>query len=92
MKSIDRLIIKAKNLYEPNKEFLVFGTIEHDINTPWKVECMVWDGIKGSGGRTIESTHDTYREAEEAVYEIAEDFPNRNKVKILLIDLETKNE
>lgn len=89
MAKVDQLILKAKGVFEAKKEKLIFGRIEH-LNDKWNCDFMVWDGVTGSGGRSIESIHNTYEEAVAEAHRVFEEFPNDASVKIIVVDCEAK--
>lgn len=87
MKNIDRLIIKAKEMHVANKGFLISGFIDHK-DGKWTLQCMIWDGIPGSGEEIIKSEHSTLLEADQEVNRLAEEYPNKyNDVTIIINDI-----
>jgi hypothetical protein len=83
MRDINRLIIKAKQIYEPKKEQLIYVMIgcggEHNTT------CIVSNGISGQA-RYLESEHNTRDEALAEIDRISEEYPNRKDITVLDVD------
>ena len=69
----------AKKIAEPKKEKLILATLEYENGT-WELNCMLWDGVYGSGGRSIESSHSTRDAAVAEANRISEEYPNDREV------------
>ena len=84
MKSIDQLILRAKKMCEPKKEWLVYIMIgyEGDYNTTF----FLYNGVKGQG-RSIEVKCNTQEGAFAAIESIAAEYPNRFKEVVPIMDL-----
>ena len=77
IKDINRLLIRAKQLYEPNKEKLEYVMI--GLDGPKSVSCMVWNGIIGQA-RYIEFECDTPEEVLMRIAEAAKEYPNSRDI------------
>ena len=73
MKDIKRLIIKAKKIYVPQKEKLIYVMIGYGKKN--NISCMIDNGIKGQT-RYIEFDCDTREEAITKVEQIVNEYPN----------------
>lgn len=85
MAKIDQLIVKAKGAFEAKREKLIFGSIDH-INGTWNCNLILWDGVRYSGTRIIESFHNTYDEAISEIHKVFEEYPNESEIKIIVTD------
>lgn len=90
MERIDRLIIKAKKAIQAKAERLTIGFINRDPDTgQYKARSDLWNGVEGSGIRTITTWHDSQEEAENALRSLADEYPNpKEDVVIFLNDIE----
>jgi len=87
MKLIDRLIHKVNNGTIPGQERLIQGFLNCDNeNDKFILECCLWDGVKGSGGRSIISEHTTKEKAMAHFEEMLTVYPNYKTDPNLLID------
>jgi hypothetical protein len=77
IKDVSRLIIKAKRLYEPNKEKLEYVIMGAESKN--NVSCMVWNGKPGQA-RYIEFECETPEEALTRIAEVAKEYPNSRNV------------
>lgn len=86
MKTLDRLIIKAKN--KCGYERLSNGFISPSETEPvkWLARGDLWNGIPGSGIKSVFcGQYDSIDEAAEAINKLGEQYPN-NKDVIILVD------
>lgn len=95
MKTIDRLIIKAKRKNGIERlsngiERLSNGVIFPSEAEPgkWLARGDLWNGISGSGIRSIYcGEYDSIDEAAEAINKLGEQYPNNKDVVILIEDV-----
>lgn len=89
MKLVDQLIIKAKKWAHNRPERLIQAFITFDESSSlYKADCRIWNGIKGSGSSSIVSEHETQQEAINAIYRVADEYPNKNDIRIFIDDLD----
>lgn len=88
MKSIDRLIIKAKQKCGFDK--LTVALIYPSEAEPgkWIARGDIWDGIPGSGVTHAICTCSSIDDAVQALNELAEKHPNNKRIPILIDNLE----
>lgn len=64
MDHLSRLLYKTHCWQDGRKESLSLGFIEEDYETGmWTLSAHLWDGVPGSSGQRLESTHRTLDEA-----------------------------
>ena len=88
MRRIDRLYIKAvKNKILAAKSLDIAFVTETETGQ-FEAKGMLWDGRPGSMSEddVIISLHDTQEQAIEAIYRLAEQYPNREDVRIIIED------
>lgn len=88
MKALDRLIIKAKN--KCGYERLEIGFISPSKTEPgkWIARGDIWNGKPGNGtGIIICGEYDSIEEAEAALQELGEQYPNDKNVVIFIEDI-----
>lgn len=88
MKTLDRLIIKAKN--KCGYERLSNGFISPSETKPgkWFARGDLWNGIPGSGIKSVFcGEYDSIDEAAEAINKLGEQYPNNKDVVILVDDV-----
>lgn len=88
MKALDRLIIKAKKKCGVDR--LEVGFISPSETEPgkWVASGDIWDGIPGSGVKSIIcGEYDSIEEAEAALNELGEKYPNNRDVIIFIEDI-----
>lgn len=88
MKALDRLIVKAKN--KCGYERLEIGFISPSEKEPgkWIARGDIWNGKPGSGtGTIICGEYDSIEEAESALQELGEQYPNDKEVVIFIEDI-----
>lgn len=88
MKALDRLIIKAKKKCGVDR--LEVGFISPSETEPgkWVAMGQIWNGIPGSGVRSIIcGEYDSIDEAEAAIQELSEKYPNSKDVAIFIEDI-----
>ena len=87
MKALDRLIIKAKKKCAVDR--LEVGFISPSETEPgkWVAMGQIWNGIPGSGVTSVSCLCDSIEEAEKALQELVEKYPNNKDVVIILDDV-----
>lgn len=85
MKTLDRLLIKAKKHHGTDRLSLAFIRPDGDM---WLADGRIWNGKKGSGEKSITSKHNTIDEAVQAINELAERYPNHKDIVIIVDDLQ----
>lgn len=87
MKALDRLIIKAKRKCGVDR--LEVGFISHSETEPgkWVATGQIWNGMPGSGVTSASCLCDSIEEAEKALQELGEKYPNNKDVVIILDDV-----
>ena len=90
MERIDRLIIKAKKAIQVKSERLIVCFINRDLDTGrYKAHGDLWNGVEGSGVRSIATWHDSKEAAEDALKALAEEYPNpKDDIVIFYDDIE----
>lgn len=84
------MIIKVKKAIQARAERLTVGFISHDPDTGrYKARGDLWNGVEGSGIRSITTWHDSQQEAENALRSLADEYPTpKEDVVIFLNDIE----
>ncbi len=87
MKALDRLIIKAKKKCGVDR--LEVGFISPSETEPgkWVAMGQIWNGIPGSGVTNASCLCDSIEEAEAALQELGEKYPNNKDVVIFIEDI-----
>lgn len=87
MKTLDRLIIKAKKKCGIDR--LEVGFISPSETEPgkWVARGDLWNGIPGSGVTSATCLCDSIEEAEAALQELGEKYPNNKDVVIFIEDI-----
>ncbi len=88
MKTIDRLIMKAKKKCGVDR--LGCGIISPSKAEPgkWAARGDLWNGVRGSGVRSVFcGEHGSVEEAGEAIRKLGEKYPDSKDVAILINDL-----
>jgi len=90
MERIDRLIIKAKKAIQAKAERLIAGFISYDPDAGrYEARGDLWNGVAGSGVRSIATWHDSKEAAEDALKALAEEYPNpKDDIVIFYDDIE----
>ena len=88
MRRIDRLYIKAVKSKILAAKALDIAFVTETETGQFEAKGMLWDGIPGSmlEDDVIVSLHDTQEQAIEAVYRLAERYPSRDVVRIIIND------
>ncbi len=84
MKSIDQLILKAKKICVPKREWLIYIMIGYEEN--YNTTFFLYNGIKGQG-RLIEVKCNTQEEAFCIIENIAAEYPKESKESVPIMDL-----
>lgn len=87
MKPLDRLIIKAKKKCGVDR--LEVGFISPSETEPgkWVAMGQIWNGIPGSGVTSASCLCDSIEEAEKALQELGEKYPNNKDITIIIDDV-----
>ena len=84
MKLIDKLLYSAM----PQGERLTMAFITLDeISGLYVADCRLWDGVAGSGGRSVISKHKTEQGAQKAIQRISEQYPNQRGAVTIFDDM-----
>lgn len=87
MERIDRLIIKAKKAAQTKAERFTVGFVSYDPDKGQYKACgHLWNGKKGAGLTYATVWEDTKEAAIEALYELAEKYPNTIKDAVIIVD------
>lgn len=88
MKTIDRLIIKAKKKCGQNR--LIMGFISPSETDPnkWIARGDIWGDADGKGAASESRVCDSLDEAEAFMSELAQKYPNNKDVRIFIEDFE----
>ena len=87
MKTIDRLIIKAKKKCGVDRLTIAFIYPSETEPGKWIARGDIWDGIPGSHMTSAICTCDSGDDALEALEERAEKYPNDKDLRIFIDDL-----
>lgn len=86
MKTVDRLIIKAKR--KKGVKQLINAFIHQSNNgSQWIVDASIWDGIKGSGVTNEICSCNSIEEAEAALQELGKKYPNNKDIPVFIDDI-----
>lgn len=88
MKTIDRLIIKAKKKCGADRLVLAFVYPSESEPGKWVARGDIWNGIPGSGITSAICTCTSVDDALQALEELAEKHPNNKDIRIIIDDLE----
>ena len=88
MRRIDRLYIKAVKSKILAAKSLDIAFVTETETGQFEAKGMLWDGRRGSMSEddVIVSLHDTQEQAVEAIYRLAEQYPSRDCVRIIIED------
>ena len=88
MRRIERLYLKAAKAKLLNVKSLCLAFVSEKEDGSFEARGMLWDGRIGSmtDDDEIVSLHDTQEQAIEAIYRLAEQYPNREDVRIIIED------
>ncbi len=88
MKAIDRLIIKAKRKCGVDRLEVGFISPSENELGKWVARGDLWNGVPGSGVRSIFcGEHDSIEKAEAVLRELGEKYPNNKDVVIFVDDV-----
>ena len=73
MKLIDKLLYRA--IPQGERLTMAFITLD-DKSGLYVADCRLWDGVAGSGGRSVVSDHKTEQGAHKAIQRMSEKYPN----------------
>ncbi len=85
MKQIDRIMIKARKLSGARGEVCVALVLPSEPG--WSAVTHIWDRVEGHAPRIESSLHDTMEEAVQAVYTLAEQYPNKQDIALIIADV-----
>lgn len=85
MKQIDRIMIKAKKLSGNQGELCVALVVPSEKG--WSAIGHIWNGKEPSAPRIETSLHDTMDEAVQAIYKLAEQYPNSQDITLIIDDV-----
>lgn len=88
MKTIDRLIIKAKKKCGVDRLVLAFVYPSELEPGKWVARGDIWNGMSGSGITSATCTCTSVDDALQALEELAEKHPNNKDIRIIIDDLE----
>lgn len=88
MKTIDRLLIKAKKKCGANGLVVAFVHPSDTEPGKWIARGVIWDGVPGSGVTHAVCTCVSIEEALKALNELSEKYPNNKDIPIFIEDLE----
>lgn len=81
MKALDGLIIKAKKKCGVDRLEVGFISPSEKHQGKWVARGDIWNGVPGNGVRSIMyGEYDSVEEAEKALNELAEQYPNNKDV------------
>ncbi|WP_050618738.1 hypothetical protein [Intestinimonas massiliensis (ex Afouda et al. 2020)] len=87
MDRIDRLIIKAKKAAQAKSERFIMGSVTYAPDRGQYRACgHLWSGKKGAGCRYIVSWHDSPDAAMDALYSLADEYPNTQEDSPIFYD------
>ena len=88
MRRIERLYLKAAKAKLSNAKSLCLAFVSEKDDGRFEAKGMLWDGRTGSmtDDDEIVSLHDTQDQAIEAIYKLAEKYPNREDIRIIIED------
>lgn len=86
MKTIDRLILRACKQYGLTGKEIYLAFIDMLDNGKWQATADIWSGQQGSGERFTE-TAETLEDARLFIEGIAEKYPPRKDLTIIINDL-----
>lgn len=84
MKTIDRLIIKAKKKCGIDRLINAFIYPSEESLGKWIADGRIWDGIPRSGTLTVTCSCDSVDDAIHALSELSEKYPNNKDVPIFI--------
>lgn len=88
MKTIDRLIIKAKKKYGVDRLIVAFIYPSESEPGKWVARGDIWNGVPHSGITHAICTCDSVDDAIQALNELSEKHPNDKNLRIFIDDLE----
>ena len=86
MKTVDRLIIKAKRKKGVKQLINAFIRQSND-GSQWIVDASIWDGIKGSGVTSEICSCNSIEEAEAALQGLGKKYPNNKDIPVFIDDI-----
>ena len=88
MRKIDRLYLKAVKAKAFNSKSLCLAFVSKTEEGCFEAKGVLWDGKPQSmqDDDLIISLHETHDEAIEAIYKLAEQYPNKKEVRIIIND------
>ena len=85
MKALDRLIIRAKKKCGVDRLEVGFISPSEKHQGKWVARGDIWNGVPGNGVKSIMyGEYDSVEEAEKALNELAEQYPNNKNVFIFI--------
>ncbi len=87
MRTIDRLLIKAKKKYGADKLIVAFVYPSDIEEGKWIARGDIWNGIPHSGVTQATCICDTIDEAIQALNELSEEHPNDKDLRIFIDDI-----
>lgn len=87
MKTIDRLIIKAKRKCGADRLTVAFIYPSESEPGKWVARGDIWNGVPGSGITSAICTCASVDDALQALEELAEKHPDNKDVRIIIDDL-----
>ncbi|MEZ3426425.1 MAG: hypothetical protein K1W13_03325 [Lachnospiraceae bacterium] len=88
MKTIDRLIIRAKKKCGVDRLTVAFIYPSEAEPGKWVARGDIWNGVPGSGITSATCTCASVDDALQALEELAEKHPNNKDIRIIIDDLE----
>lgn len=88
MKTIDRLIIKAKKKCGADRLIVAFIYPSESEPGKWTARGDIWNGVPRSGVTHAICTCDSVDDAIQALNELSEKHPNDKDLRIFIDDLE----
>lgn len=88
MKTIDRLIIKAKKKCGADRLIVAFIYPSESEPGKWIARGDIWNGNPGSGITSAICTCDSVDDAVQALNELSDKHPNDKDLRIFIDDLE----
>lgn len=86
MDRVDRLLIKAKKAARAKAERFIMGFVRYDPDKGKYRACgHLWNGKKGAGCRYVNSEHDSGGAAIDALYALADEYPNTVEDAVVFI-------
>ena len=86
MDRVDRLIIRAKKAAQQKAERFYMGFVVFDPSRgTWEAKGQLWKGKTGSA-RTVTTKHRTKGAAIDALYSLADEYPNTAENAVIFID------